>query len=106
MFTWYSTPKFCASGTLVNATDGAEPKIEARFEPPPGGMVSFTVTVAVAVDELPLASLTVRVTVFAPRLLQVKVVWLRLSTRLAAAVQLSEEPLLTWAAVMVTLPVV
>src|SRR5438552_3767671 len=43
-----------------------------------GGTESSTVTVAVQVELLPLLSVTVRVTLFVPMLLQSNLVWLRL----------------------------
>ncbi len=54
------------------------------------------------VDELPLTSVTVKTSVFAPTSAQTKLVWL--SGKLAIA-QLSELPLLTAAAVVEPLPV-
>src|SRR6185503_11198938 len=66
-----------------------------------GASVSWTITVAVQEALLPLLSVTVRVTVFVPTLLQSKVVLLRL--RLAMP-QASALPLLIWAGVMVALP--
>ena len=64
-------------------------------------MLSTTVTVAEQVLLLPLTSLTVRVTLLAPRWAQVKAVWLRIR---APRLQLSEEPLLTWALARLALP--
>src|SRR5882724_3493552 len=66
-----------------------------------GAVTSCTVTVAEALAELPLLSVTVRVTVLAPTLVQSKLYGL--TTRLATE-QLSLEPLSTWAAVMLTWP--
>src|SRR5258705_13816958 len=63
--------------------------------------MSWTVTVAEALAELPLLSVTVRVTVLAPSLVQSKLEGL--TTRLVIA-QLSLEPLSTWAAVMLKWP--
>src|ERR1017187_9852539 len=56
-----------------------------------GGVGAFTVTTAVAVPTLPLSSVTVKVTVFAPTLLQLNEVLLRLRLLI---VQLSWLPLL------------
>src|SRR6266545_4892620 len=67
-----------------------------------GATESATVTVAVQVWLLPFTSVTVRVTVFGPMLLQSKLVWSRL--RLAMP-QASLLPLLIWAGVMVAFPV-
>src|SRR3989442_999476 len=66
-----------------------------------GGVASCTVTVAVLLAELPLLSVTVRVTVLGPFLVQSKLDGL--TTRLVMA-QLSLELLSTWAAVMLTWP--
>src|SRR3989442_5513389 len=66
-----------------------------------GGAASCTVTVAVPLAELPLLSVTVRVTVLGPFLVQSKLEGL--TTRLVMA-QLSVEPWSTWAAVMLTWP--
>src|SRR6266540_2554431 len=67
-----------------------------------GATESATVTVAVQVWLLPFTSVTVRVTMFEPMLLQSKLVWSRL--RLAMP-QASLLPLLICAAVIVALPV-
>ena len=56
-----------------------------------GLVVSITVTVAVAVFEFPLASVTVKVTVLAPKFVQSKLVC---DTVIEAMLQLSELPLL------------
>jgi hypothetical protein len=69
-----------------------------------GARLSTTVTVALQVLMLPAASLTVRVTVLFPMLEQLKLVLLRVSIRLPAAVQLSDDPLLTCAVVKVACP--
>ena len=69
-----------------------------------GARLSTTVIVAVQVPMLPAASLTVRVTVLAPMLEQLKLVLLRVRIRLPAAVQLSDDPLLTCAVVNVACP--
>src|SRR6476661_4372182 len=69
-----------------------------------GAVLSTTVTMAVAVAWLPLASVTVRVTVFGPTLAQVKLRGDTLRVRLLAAVQLSLLPLFTAAAVSVARP--
>ncbi len=66
--------------------------------------MSSTVMIDVHVLVLPAASLTVRVTVLDPILEQLKVVLLSVRIRLPSAVQLSEEPLLTWAVVSVACP--
>jgi hypothetical protein len=63
---------------------------------------SWTVTVAVQVAVLPLLSVTVRITVFVPRLVQSKLVLFRL--RLAMP-QASVLPLSIWAAEIVATPV-
>ena len=67
-----------------------------------GATLSSTVTVAVHVETIPLLSVTVRVTVFGPTLAQVNELGL---TERVAMPQASEEPLSTWAAVIVALPV-
>ena len=64
-----------------------------------GGVLSFTVTVAVHEEELPAASLTVSVTVFTPRLPQLNVAGV---TVLETIAQLSVLPLSTDAPVIVT----
>lgn len=67
-----------------------------------GGVTSFTVTTEVQVELFPLASVTVKVTVFvAPTLLQSKVVLFRDKV---TGEQLSEDPLSTIEGVIVTLP--
>src|SRR6185312_8105067 len=66
-----------------------------------GLIVSFTVTVAVVVDTLPLWSVTVRVTVFAPTFEQSKLFGATLSVCIPQA---SLEPLSTSAAVMLAAP--
>ena len=66
-----------------------------------GRTVSITVTVPVHVEVLPLLSVTVKVTVLAPTLAQVKLEGL---TDSVAMPQASVEPLLTWAAVTLTVP--
>ncbi len=65
-------------------------------------MVSNTVMVALAVAVLPLASLTVNTTLLAPRLEQLNEVLDKLKLVIPT---LSVEPLFTWAAVTVALPV-
>ena len=67
-----------------------------------GSVVSATVTVALQVPVLPLASVTESVTVLAPKLAQVNVVLLRL---VLATAQLSVEPLLISLVANVALPV-
>src|SRR5216683_1455616 len=67
-----------------------------------GGTESTTVTVAVQVELLPLLSVTVRVTVFMPMLVQSKLVWLRLRLAMPEASLL---PLLIWAGLIVPWPV-
>src|SRR2546423_3269497 len=67
-----------------------------------GGTESTTVTVAVAVWLLPLLSVTVRVTVFAPTLVQSKLLLSRLKL---AMPQASLLPLSVWFGVMLPLPV-
>ena len=67
-----------------------------------GLLLSTTATVAVFESVLPLASVTVKVTVFTPRFEQVKLV---LSNTIVATEQLSVEPLSICAAVIVALPV-
>ena len=67
-----------------------------------GTILSSTVTVAVQVLELPLPSVTVKVTVLSPRFVQSKVVWSRARV---ATEQLSLDPLSMSVAAMVTLPV-
>jgi len=64
-------------------------------------MLSTTVTIAVQVNEFPFTSVTVRVTVFAPRLAQVNELGV---TFMLAIPQASELPLLIWAAVMEAIP--
>ena len=66
-----------------------------------GATLSSTLTVASQVLSLPLASVTVRVTVLAPTSAQPKSVWLRAKL---AAPQASLEPLSTAAAVVLPLP--
>ena len=66
-----------------------------------GGVTSFTVTVAVQVDEFPFTSVTVNVTVFAPVLAQVNEEG---ETDNVAIPQASELPLLICAAVIVAEP--
>jgi hypothetical protein len=66
-----------------------------------GGMMSFTVTVAVQVAVFPLWSVTVNVTVFAPTLEQLKVEG---ETDKDVTEQLSVEPLFSWAAVILAVP--
>lgn len=66
-----------------------------------GGVMSFTVTVAVQVETFPFTSVTVNVTVFAPTFEQEKLFG---DTLIEAIPQLSELPLLTWAAVIVAAP--
>src|SRR6218665_1727399 len=66
-----------------------------------GLIVSVTVTVAVAVLMLPLLSVTVKVTVLAPTFAQVNELG---DTLKVAMPQASVLPLLTWAAVMLTVP--
>ena len=66
-----------------------------------GDTVSSTVTVAVHVLALPLASVTVKVTTFAPIILQSKAVW---SNAKLWILQLSVEPLSISAALMLALP--
>ena len=63
--------------------------------------MSFTVTVAVQVLELPLTSVTVRVTVLAPTFAQVKLFGL---TVVLAMLQLSDDPLSMSPAVIDALP--
>ena len=66
--------------------------------------MSSTVTVEVHVDELPAASVTVKVTVLGPISEQLNAAGATDRFRLPLAVQLSEDPLLTWPAVMEALP--
>lgn len=66
-----------------------------------GAVLSFIVTIAVPVELLPLVSVTVSVTEFAPMLAQVKVVWLK---TLVAIPQLSVDPLSIWPGVIIALP--
>ena len=66
------------------------------------GAAPTTVTVAVQVDVLPQPSLTVSVTVLFPILVQLKLVLDSVSE--AIPLQLSDEPLFTWAAVTVAAP--
>ena len=68
-----------------------------------GASLSSTVTVAVAVAELPDPSKTVRVTVLSPRSSQSKLSGD--TVMLAMPPQVSSEPLSIWAAVMLALPV-
>src|SRR5467141_3061346 len=70
-----------------------------------GAASSTTVTVALPLLLLPLASRAVSVTVLAPKFEQLNVLLLMLRTRLPLAVQLSEQPLFTEDAVMAQLPV-
>src|SRR5712664_591712 len=70
-----------------------------------GGVSSTTVTVALPLLLLPLASLAVSVTVLAPTFEQLNVLLLMLRTRLPLAVQLSVQPPFTEDAVMVHWPV-
>ena len=67
-----------------------------------GLILSITVTVAVAEAVFPLASVTVNVTVFAPTLEQSKFVFDKLNPKVPE--QLSDEPLLIAAAVVVAVP--
>jgi len=67
-----------------------------------GGVLSCTVTTAVAVEALPAASVTVKVTLFAPIFEGPKVV---LFKAYVAIPTLSVDPLFTWAAVIVAWPV-
>lgn len=69
-----------------------------------GKIGSVTVTVAEQVPVRLAASVTVSVTVIAPKLAQVNAVVLRLKPKEPEAVQLSEEPLLTAAAVVLAFP--
>ena len=69
-----------------------------------GATLSSTVTVAVQKEELPLASVTNKVTVFAPKSSQSKELD-GVRAKVTGPPQPSEEPLSTSAAVMVTLPV-
>ena len=66
-----------------------------------GAVLSTTVTTAVQVALLVEASATVRVTLLVPTLAQVKAVWLRV---VLATPQLSVEPLLTAAALVLAVP--
>ena len=66
-----------------------------------GATLSCTVTVELQVDVLPLLSVTVKVTVLAPTLEQLKLV---LEATKEAIPQASLDPLLISAAVMVALP--
>lgn len=66
-----------------------------------GGVLSITVTVAEQVDELPLLSVTVKITLLVPTFAQVKELG---ETESEAIPQTSELPLLICAAVMVALP--
>ena len=66
-----------------------------------GAILSSIVTVVVQLEELPLASVTVKVTVFSPMLLQSNVLGL---TVLVAIPQLSVEPPSISAGVMLTIP--
>ena len=66
-----------------------------------GAVTSLTVTTDVQVDELPVESVTVSTTLFAPTLLQLNEALLIANV---TGEQLSNEPLLTIAAVIVTLP--
>ena len=69
-----------------------------------GKIRSATVTVALHVELFPAASRTVSTTVFAPRLVQLKLDLLIEVTKLPCAVQLSHEPSLTSATVRVAAP--
>ena len=71
-----------------------------------GAESSTTVTTADAVSEFPASSVTVKTTVFSPRLLQSNVSTSRDKTKSASAVQLllSVDPLFTSAASIVTEP--
>ena len=66
-----------------------------------GAMLSSTVTVAVLEETFPFTSSTVSVTVFTPMFEQLNVV---LSKAIVLIEQLSEEPLLMFAVVIVALP--
>jgi len=66
--------------------------------------VSATVTVVVQVELLPLSSVTVSVTVFAPIFVQSKLLGLIAKVKLLSAVQLSVDPLLICAVVIVAAP--
>src|SRR5262245_49021434 len=71
-----------------------------------GGVLSTIVTMAVSIAALPLASVTFNVTVTGdPILEQLKDLILVSNTKLACAVQLSEEPLSTALSVIVAFPV-
>ena len=69
-----------------------------------GATVSATVTVVVQVDTLPLASVTVSVTVLSPISSQSKLLGLISKVKALSAVQLSVDPLLISAAVIVAAP--
>ena len=66
-----------------------------------GAILSSTVTVAVLLALLPFTSSTVNVTVFAPKFVQLKLV---LSKLIVLMPQLSLEPLLMFAVVMLAAP--
>ena len=66
--------------------------------------MATTVTVVVQVELLPLSSVTVSVTVFAPIFVQSKLLGLIAKVKALSAVQLSVDPLLICAAVIVAAP--
>ena len=68
------------------------------------GTVSATVTVVVQVEKLPLASVTVSVTVLSPIASQSKLLGLISKVKALSAVQLSVDPLLISAAVILAAP--
>ena len=76
-------------------------KTVAFWQDKTGGVVSLTETVAPQLEELAFASVTVRITEFAPRFPQLK---LELDKANELILQLSEEPLLTCAVFMVPFP--
>ena len=93
-------PLFTSWGVIINCP--LAPNENVLFLAIATGLiVSTTVTVAVAVETLPLTSVTVKVTVLAPVLAQVKEVLLN---AYVAIPQLSVDPLLIWAGVIVAVP--
>ena len=84
------------SAGTIEAVPEVESVIENGLQTMTGWTLSWTVTVALAVEELPLTSVTVRSTVFGPTLAQVNAFG---RTVIDAMPQLSELPLLTCDAV-------
>src|ERR1041384_1607402 len=97
---WSDEPLFTSAATMV-AWPLASSWIVMFLVTTVGAMLSWTVTVALALALLPLASVAVSETVFAPVFAQVKL--LGLTDRLVM-LQLSDEPLFTSAATMVAWP--